>query len=1121
MRKAEIQIEQIKIKLKALYKKENLIKTTIGLNVFIVLILALNILLSILELSGLNNVTERTILYYCGIIITFISFLIFIIIPISKMFFGKTNYKNLANKVGDYYVEIKDRLKNIIELAEESDSYFSESLKTAAINKVYEETQKIDFTKTVSYSKTKKFFLFSAAAIVLSVMLFSIIPGLREASYRILNHTQKFEKPKRFSFYIKPGNIVVTKNSDVTIRIETIGEKQKAINLYTKSSKEPSFLEHNIFSDTNGVFKFRINSIKNPIEYYAQNGDVISEFYKINVIDKPIISQLQLTITPPKYSGLKKYIQKDNGNITELKGSKIELKLKSSKALQSGYLIFSDSSKQNLIINREKAFVIFSVKKNLNYKIIIFDSAKTQNKNPVTYSIVSKPDEFPILSVISPESNTRLTKSEKVLVQLKISDDYGFNKLLLQHKLTASNFETPEEKFTTVPITFDKKQREQNVFFVWDVSGLYLTAGDVISFYFEVIDNDNISGPKSTKSSLLTLYVPTLEELFNDAETTQEEAVKEIKETIEEAEKLREELEKISNEMKSDKKEIDWEEKKKMENAAQKFKELKNKIEKTQKKLSEQQNELEQNNLLSKETLEKYNELQKLMDEMNNDEMRKVLEKLQQQLESMNRENAQKSLEDMKFDEETFRKSLERTVNLLKRIQIEQKMDEILKRAEDIQKSIDELKKKTEKSDLSQEETKNKLEEKQKEITKKFEKLNEETKKLQEKMKEFDDMPNEMMEKLQKEMESQKNKERSKETEQQLAEQMKSSALDNMQMLSQNMQKTSQQMQSMKQQMQMQNQLQTIYDMMKAVNNLIELSKQQEELKKNIEGKSSSQLNKEAPQQEKILSGLDKTIKQLTDLSQKTFAITPEMGRALGQAKAEMNKSMNALQNRNSSMAMLGQSGAMKYLNEAATMMKGKMDQMMNGGQGGRMMSMMQQMQQLSQQQMQLNKLTKQLNKGKLTPQQQQQLQRLAKQQEMIRKSLEQLNKESKEAGQSKKVATDLDKVLNEMEEVIKKMKTEKVNDDLVQSQEKILSKLLDAQRSINQRDFEERRKSTVGNRFNRNSPEDINFSTEENKNKIREELMKAIKEGYSQDYEELIRKYYEALEKTKPPVNK
>lgn len=1118
MDKVETQIEKIKSKLRNLKNKESLIKTIIGFNLVVVLILLLNILLGLIELSGINSVEERTVLFYVGIISTIVGVICFVIAPIARniSFFYSHDYKKLSEKVGRYYPEINDSLINVLELSEEENDLYSQELAIAAIDNVYKKTENIDFKKAASFNKTKNYFTLSASVIIFTVFLFYIIPNLRLASYRIINYSSEFKRPQKFKFYIEPGNTTITKNSDVIISVKTIGEVPKIIIIATKSADEPTYIEHKIFPDSNGTFSLRTNSTKKTFEYFAEAENIISNTYKIKVIDKPIISQLELEITPPRYSGLKKYVQKDNGNIKELIGSKIELKIKSTKKLLSGYLLFSDSLKQGLDIAGTEASKSFSIFNNREYKIVILDSAENKNKNPVTYLINVNLDEYPTLKVIEPQSNTMLTKSEQVLTQLKITDDYGFRKLLLHYRLSASDFETPSDEFSTEQITFNGKLREQNIFHVWNVSELFLTAGDVVTFYFEVFDNDNVSGPKSTKSSLFTLYVPTMEELFRESETTQEEVLKEVEETIKEAEKLNEELEKLSNELKLDKKEIDWDEKKKIEEAAQKFEELKKKIEKAQKKLAKNQKKLEQNELLSKETLEKYNELQKLMDEMNSEEMRKAMEKLQQQLDSMNRENAQKSLADMKFDEEKFKKSLERTMNLMKRIQIEQKMDEVIKRAEDIKESLSDLEKETEKSDLSNEEEKNKLAEKQKKISDKLKKLEEEAKKLQEKMSEFEDMPNDQMEKLQKEMKAQKNKEKSEESEQQLSEQMQMEALENMQQLSQNMERTSEQMQSMQQQMQMQNQLQTMYDMMQAVNNLLELSKQQEELKKKTEGQNSNQLSKNAQTQDDILAGLEKTIRQLSDLSQKTFAITPEIGKALGQAKAEMSKSMNAMQNRNSSMAMQGQNGAMKSLNESASMMKGKMDQMMNGGESGGMMSMMQQMQQLSQQQMNLNKLTQQMNKGKLSKQQQMDMERLSQQQARIKKSLEQLNKEGKESGQSKKIASNLDRVLEEMEEVIRKMKTEKLNDDILQSQEKILSKLLDAQRSINQRDFEEQRESSEGNKFNRESPGEINLSSEERKDKIREELMKAKKEGYSPDYEELIRKYYEALDESK-----
>ena len=114
----------------------------------------------------------------------------------------------------------------------------------------------------------------------------------------------------------------------------------------------------------------------------------------------------------------------------------------------------------------------------------------------------------------------------------------------------------------------------------------------------------------------------------------------------------------------------------------------------------------------------------------------------------------------------------------------------------------------------------------------------------------------------------------------------------------------------------------------------------------------------------------------------------------------------------------------------------------------------------MSGQQMNLNNMTqmlKQMQQGNLSPQQQGQLQRLGQQQELIRKSMEQLNQEAKLSGHSKKLPGDLDKILEKMQEVITDMNTQKLDDELIQKQENILSKMLDAQRSINERDFEKK----------------------------------------------------------------
>jgi hypothetical protein len=386
-------------------------------------------------------------------------------------------------------------------------------------------------------------------------------------------------------------------------------------------------------------------------------------------------------------------------------------------------------------------------------------------------------------------------------------------------------------------------------------------------------------------------------------------------------------------------------------------------------------------------------------------------------------------------------------------------------------------------------------------------------------MNELKDMPQEEMQKLKEEFQKQENQQKSQQAEQNMKQNNKQTAMQNQQQVQQNMSQMNQQLKDLQSSMSQMNEIQNFTDMMKILDNLIDLSKQQEKLKDQAQqlDQNSSAFDENAQKQNNVQNDLGKILKQMSELSQKTFAITPEIGKSVGDAQREMLKSIQSLQNRDGSMASISQGNAMESLNEASTLLKGSMEAMMQGGGQGGMMSLMQQLQKLSGQQMGLNNLTqmlKQMQQGSLSQQQQAEMQRLAQQQDLIRKSLDQLNKEAKEQGKSKSLSSNLNDVLKQMQEVVKDMNSERLDDNLVQKQERILSKLLDAQRSINERDFEKNRESNTGQNIVRESPQDLNLSNDKNIDKIKDELNKAVREGFSRDYENLIRKYYEALQK-------
>jgi len=1110
-------------KLEGFIRKDYLQLLLFGVQAFVAAILLNFTFYAFLELIANFSSTLRTVLFILFILLALGLLFFYLVKPILKYVgtIRKEAYFDAAVKVGTNFPEVKDELLNSMQLVSENEkvNLYSVKLIDAAFQKVYERVKNLNFQSLINFDRAKKILPYFAAVTIACSTLILFVPGMNAASYRLINFNKEFVPPPKYIFEISPGNKEITKGDELNISIRIKGSKPKSVYLASRKEEEAEFHKQELLPDSIGNYFISINSVKSSFKYFAEADGFNSDFFEILVIDRPIVKTLDLEIASPTYSNIPKAVQKDNGNVQALVGSKVSFNLSSTKKLKEAKLEFDDSTIVDLKLDGELASGSFSIRKDNSYKIQLIDESGNNNLAPITYQVKALYDAFPVIELLSPNQNTALANDNRVSLLAKASDDYGFSKLILNYRLSASRYETTQTEFSSIEIPVDNSRLEININYIWNLTQMYLAVDDGITYYLEIFDNDFVSGPKSARTQTLTVRVPSLDEILNNADQLQVQSEAELEQTLKEAEELKKALDEIDKELKKDEEKLTWEEKQKIENALEKFQELQDKVDKINDQLGEMKQNLQENNLLSKETMEKYMELQKLMDEMTSEEMKKAMERLQNVLKDMNRNMTQQEMQNLKFDEERFKKSIERTLNLLKRIQIEQKMDELMKRTDELTEQQENLSEQTENSNPSDQKQLDNLSKKQDEITKDLEKLKKEMEELEKKMGEVPDMPIEEMKKLMEEFEQQQNQQLSEQASQDIQQNQSQKACKNQQQLSKNMQQMKQMMQQMKDSMQQQNQMQTFTDMMKILDNIISLSKQQEDLKRESENlePSSSILDEQAKKENNLSNNLSNIMQQMSDLSQKTFAISPEMGKSLGDAKRQMDGSVQSMKNRNGMLAANQQGEAMKSLNEAAMMMKSSMESMMQGGSGqGGMMSLMQQLQQMSGEQMNLNNLTQMLQRmqqGGLTPQQQLEMQRLGQQQQLIQKSLEQLNQEAKLSGQSTKLPADLDNILRRMQEVITDMQGEKLDDELIQKQENILSKLLDAQRSINERDYEKERESRTGETVLRNLPPELNLSSPNSLNKIRDELNKAVKEGYSRDYEDLIRKYYEILQ--------
>ncbi|MCX7908001.1 MAG: DUF4175 family protein [Ignavibacteria bacterium] len=1121
-------------------------------NALFITIIAATLLVSI-EMIVNGDKSFRLVLF-SSLFLTFFSFFFFFSLPTLFLLTSKKRkltLDKLAFNIGYYYPDIKDRLSNSIQLY----NYYSKTdgisrtFIQKSIESITEKVKDYDFSVVINKIKLRNSFI----RFILSLFLFSFLSFIFSNSfgyafYRIINFNKSFIPPPPFSLIIYPKYETVKKGENVRIIVKAQGTSPQTITLKIKEFQQEDYESIPLNIDSANTFIYQFPSIKNSIKFFAEaewmTEKVSSDIGEIVVIDNPIVKTIQGNVVFPSYT--KKppiYFTEQNADLNVLAGSQINLSILANKKIKKAkiYLLKEKKSNNDLFaydttkieINSKdnKAFGSFTANFNGFYFIQIQDYDNLEILNPIQYRLNIFSDGFPEIKLLEPETDVKLTEVAMLPMMIFISDDYGFSSLTLKYRLSYSNYTQPwkEYKSLSIPVPHDKT--EANIAYIWDLNTLQISPSEEYEFYLEVYDNDRVSGPKSAKTPIFRAKLPSLDEVLKETAKSQESIVKELDKVLKEANDIKKEMENINRELSKNltKNQLDWSEKKKAENLLNKQKELSNKLSEIQKNLEDLTKKMTENNLLSPETLQKYLELQKLLQEVNSPELRRLQQQLEQALQKLSPEDIKKALENYKFDEEQFRKNLERTINILKRLQAEQKADALQKLAEELLRKQEDLQKQLENANPNDKNLRDKLESQQEQIRKDLNTIDNELKKLSDLMKEIGkDMPLDELNRAANELSPNETNQDMQDAENSIQSGNFNKARQSQEKAKSRLKKFAEQMKKVRDEINKRVTKEAIEKLEKAVNDMMTLSKEQTELKKETQSTdyNSARIPEQARTQANLAESLLELANSLFELSQKSFSVTPEMAREIGSALNSMQNAVESLADRNLSRAKEYQDQAIQAMNRASIQMQNMLSQLQNqgscenpGGMGengkGSSFNFMQRLQQIASSQQTINQMAQQLanqNQGQLTQEQQAQLARIIADQGRAQKALEELANEQKRFGQQDpRILGSLNKIVQEMQEVISDLQSGKITPETLKRQERILSRLLDATKSVYERDYEERRESTPGKELAKESPNQLDPRIINKKSF--EQYLNELKLKYTKDYEEIIRKYFNLIQ--------
>ena len=1065
------------------------------------------------------------------IFIIFITLLTVVSIQIKNNRLKRYKLEFIAKNTGKFAFSKQDNLINALQIENSKETLYSEDLSNSFIKQTIDKLSKL---KISFLFPSKKIYLWKKITLIcLIITLLTIISTWKHSvssMYRWAHAKTEFIPPKPFKLIGLTRHLNVLGGENVNIGFKATGEIPDSIfiefrpvfNIENKDSTiifsaKKSNVDEYKFEFLEIYQNFQYRAFSPSIKFWDPWDEITTKFFSISVTDRPSIDDFLVTITPPAYTGLKKQSQKANqAQIQAINGSKINVELKSNKDLSLAELIL-DEEKKEMNINGKRAQFEFIASLDQKFSINLKDKRGVRNRNPIPFNLQIINDISPEMTIIQPPPIIELGSDQTIPILMSIEDDFGFSNLQLSYELQRPNYIDAEPLISLFNIEINKSSKtQQDIQTIWNLQSIGLMPEDEIYFHFELYDNDIVTGPKKTISSTFIARLPSLNDLFHSFNDEQEQIIDAVKIELEDIQKLKVELDKAElNLLKKDK--LEWKDnqslKETLESVQQQLDDFQT--------LAEQINQLndngEKHQLFSKDLMNKFEDLQKLIEEIFPPDMLKNMDWMKKALEDMKPEELLSALENLSNNIQQVEKELDRFLDIFKRVKAEQEVDQLRKRLEQLVQNQDNIDQQIRQTNNETNASKfKKLEQEQKINKREFDEIISSMEDAAKDVKVFSRKTAQSLEKLSESELSKSTENHLEQTIQSLNKEEPYKAMDESYASLNDIETVELEMDNILSEFQKETTRDMSSKFRLILKDLLTLSKSQESLKSETEQipRNSPGLHDLALEQQMIQNQLTQAMENAVSLSKETFLVSPMMGRMLGSAYAQMNVSKGKLAERNGNGSIDNQDEAIIALNEGSKIIIQSIKQMQESGSASGYNQFLKQLEQMAGKQQGINNQGMQLALGQMANSLKNSImQQMLAQQKGVRKSLQKMLNEMKKSGNQG--LGDLNSISKEMNDVIKDLEEKKYTQSTSNKQKKILSRMLDSQTSMTQRGIDNNRKSESSEQITfeniNGMPEDLG----QRQSIIFNAMNKALNSGYSRDYQNMIRRYFNSLNQT------
>jgi hypothetical protein len=1075
------------------------------------------VVITLSEYFGNFNSFFRGVLFY-GFILLNLALIGWLVIPslLAYLKLGKTlTHDEAAEIIGKHFNDVNDKLLNTLQLKKLSaEDERHRDLIEASIDQKIENLRPVRFPSAINIKDNSRYLKWILTPVAIIIVIGLAAPSiLTESTKKIIRHNEYFAPVAPFKFVVLNDNLSVVQGEDLKLDLKLTGNQLPA-DVYVETANNTFKLD----KDAVTKFHYLFTNLQQNTTFRLVGNGFTSQPYEIKVNLRPSLLHFDVELKYPAYLHKTNETLANAGDLTIPAGTTVKWLFHTQNATNLEFAMNNQLHKlspvsSDLFEHTER------VSQPSIYKLNPQNAVVSQSDS-ASYRINTIADEAPTIGVEEKPDSVSL---QAFYFNGKIQDDHGFSSLTFHYRIGAPGDKSAERDIVK-SVKADLNQSLSDFFYFWNLKELGIKPGDQVTYFFEVADNDDVNGPKKARTAERTLHMPDENQLREElnAGTTG------VKQKMQSAIKMADQIERDSkklDQMLLNKSSLSFDEKKQVEDLLNKRKELDDLVKQIQadnKKNLYNRQQTEQN----KELLEEQKQIENLLNNVLDPKTKELLQKLQQLMQQGQKNDTREELSKMNTDNKSLKKELDRMLQLYKKLEFDQKLNQNIsqlkklaekqeelaeqskandqKKADDKQQTVDKSndkagddKKQGDKQDKAGDDKKqgdkqdkagdDKKSDQQKaaDDKEKADRLEQQQKNLN---KEFEDIKKNLDELDKSENKQDFNNPEKEESEikDEMQESAKQLAKNNKPKASQSQKSAAQKMKQMAQKMEQeqeeQDEKQVEIDakqLRELLKSLVNSSFNQEKTMEALRSMGPSDPNyvTQAQTQKNIKDNLKTAEDSLFSLSKRIPQIQSTVNREITAINTQIDNALENLgerktaeANRNQQYAMTSMNNLALMLSDALSQLQDKMSEKSGKGKKGKQMSVSQlrKMQEKLSQNMQ--KAREQMQKEGNGPKGQSQQQRGQMSEQLAKMAREQQmirqqlqQLDNEESKNGGAGVKDADKISQQMEQIEKDIVNRKITDEALNRQKEIHTRLLEAEKAEQEREQDKQRESHVG----------------------------------------------------------